>query len=84
MERSRLPTRSPAPSKPRLSLPTLQAFYRRFYIDPRTQVMSRAETVARAKTVATLVRHLDIPVRTILDAGCGLGWMRRLHPDKCS
>ena len=53
------------------------AFYRRFYFDPRTQVTSRAETVARAKTVAALVEHLDIPVRTILDAGCGLGWMRR-------
>ena len=53
------------------------AFYRRFYFDPRTQVTSRAETVARARTVAALVEHLDIPVRTILDAGCGLGWMRR-------
>jgi SAM-dependent methyltransferase len=53
------------------------AFYRRFYFDPRTQVTSRAETVARARTLAALVEHLDIPVRTILDAGCGLGWMRR-------
>jgi SAM-dependent methyltransferase len=52
------------------------AFYRRFYLDPRTQVSSRAETVARARTVAALVEHLDIPVRAILDAGCGLGWMR--------
>src|SRR5678815_2903534 len=53
------------------------AFYRRFYFDPRTQVTTRAETVARAKTVAALVEHLDVPVRAILDAGCGLGWMRR-------
>ncbi len=53
------------------------AFYRRFFFDPRTQVTSRAETVARARTLAALVEHLDIPVRTILDAGCGLGWMRR-------
>jgi SAM-dependent methyltransferase len=51
-------------------------FYRRFYFDARTQVTSRAETVALANTVAVLVQHLDIPVRTILDAGCGLGWMR--------
>jgi SAM-dependent methyltransferase len=53
------------------------AFYRRFYFDPRTQVTSRTEAVARARTVAALVEHLDISVRTILDAGCGLGWMRR-------
>jgi SAM-dependent methyltransferase len=53
------------------------AFYRRFYFEPRTQVTTRAETVARAKTVAALLEHLELPVRTILDAGCGLGWMRR-------
>jgi SAM-dependent methyltransferase len=51
-------------------------FYRRFYVDPRTRVASRAELAARARTIAQLVRHLDIPVRRILDAGCGLGWMR--------
>ena len=51
-------------------------FYRRFYLDARTQVTSRAETVARAKPGAALVQHRDLPVRTILDAGCGLGWMR--------
>jgi SAM-dependent methyltransferase len=52
-------------------------FYRRFYFDRRTQVTSRAETAARARTVAALVEHLELPVRTILDAGCGVGWMRR-------
>src|SRR5690242_4414168 len=53
------------------------AFYRRFYFDPRTKVTTREETAARARTVAALVEHLELPVRTILDAGCGLGWMRR-------
>jgi SAM-dependent methyltransferase len=53
------------------------AFYRRFYFDPRTKVTTRAETAARARTVAALVENLELPVRTILDAGCGLGWMRR-------
>lgn len=60
-------------------------FYRRFYFDRRTQVTTRAETAAHARTVAALVRHVDLPVRTILDAGCGLGWMRqpllRAFPD---
>lgn len=53
------------------------AFYRRFYFDPRTKVTTRAETAQRARTVAALVEHLELPVRAILDAGCGLGWMRR-------
>lgn len=52
------------------------AFYRRFYFNPRTRVTTRAETVARAQTVAALLQHIELPVRTILDAGCGLGWMR--------
>jgi SAM-dependent methyltransferase len=40
-------------------------------------VTTRAETAARARTVAALVENLELPIRTILDAGCGLGWMRR-------
>lgn len=52
------------------------SFYARFYLNPRTRVTSRAEMAERARTIATLVRHLSIPVRRILDAGCGLGWMR--------
>ena len=52
------------------------AFYRRFYFDPRTRVTTRAETIERAQTVAALLKHIELPVRTILDAGCGLGWMR--------
>jgi 2-polyprenyl-3-methyl-5-hydroxy-6-metoxy-1,4-benzoquinol methylase len=52
-------------------------FYRRFYVDPRTRVTSAADMKARAQTIAMLVRHLDIPVRRILDAGCGLGLMRK-------
>lgn len=53
------------------------AFYRRFYVDPRTRVTSAAEMKVRAQTIAMLVRHLDIPVKRILDAGCGLGLMRK-------
>lgn len=52
------------------------AFYSRFYRNPRTRVTTRAETARRARAVAALVSHLQIPVHRILDAGCGLGWMR--------
>ena len=52
-------------------------FYRRFYLDPQTRVTTAAEMKQRAQTIAMLVRHLDIPVKRILDAGCGLGLMRK-------
>jgi 2-polyprenyl-3-methyl-5-hydroxy-6-metoxy-1,4-benzoquinol methylase len=52
-------------------------FYRRFYIDPSTRVTSAAEMKERAHAIAALVRHIDIPVKRILDAGCGLGLMRK-------
>lgn len=51
-------------------------FYRRFYLDPRTRVVTRAEMARRANLVAAFVRHGEFPVRRILDVGCGLGLMR--------
>jgi SAM-dependent methyltransferase len=52
------------------------SYYRRFYESSRTRVTTQAATVSRAATVAALVRQLELPVRRILDAGCGLGWFR--------
>src|SRR5690606_7753505 len=52
------------------------AYYHRFYENPRTRVSTRAEAVRRAQMLASLVKSVDLPVNTILDAGCGLGWMR--------
>ena len=51
-------------------------FYRRFYLDPRTRVVTRAEMARRADLIAAFVRHAQYPVRRILDVGCGLGLMR--------
>lgn len=53
------------------------AFYQRFYANPRTRVTTRAQMAQRARTIAALTTQLDLPVRRILDAGCGLGWMRK-------
>jgi len=53
-----------------------QAYYQRYYFDPRTQVASRCETEARARLIASLVAHVGLPVRRILDAGCGTGVLR--------
>lgn len=52
------------------------AFYQQFYENPRTRVTTREEMTRRANAVAALMKHLELPVRSILDAGCGLGLMR--------
>ncbi len=51
-------------------------YYRRFYYDPRTAVISRAEVRARARLIAAFADHIGLPVRRILDAGCGTGALR--------
>jgi 2-polyprenyl-3-methyl-5-hydroxy-6-metoxy-1,4-benzoquinol methylase len=51
-------------------------YYRRFYLDPRTAVISRAEMRERAGLIAAYARHIGLPVRNILDAGCGIGLLR--------
>jgi 2-polyprenyl-3-methyl-5-hydroxy-6-metoxy-1,4-benzoquinol methylase len=51
-------------------------FFARFYEDPRTAVTSRHEMAQRARLIAAYARYVGVPVRTILDAGCGLGLMR--------
>jgi SAM-dependent methyltransferase len=57
-------------------MPFDKAYYQRFYHDPRTAVTSRAEMRARAELIAACVRYLGLPVRRILDAGCGIGLLR--------
>ena len=44
------------------------AFYRRFYVDPRTRVTTATEMKSRAQAIAAVVRYLEIPVKRILDA----------------
>jgi 2-polyprenyl-3-methyl-5-hydroxy-6-metoxy-1,4-benzoquinol methylase len=51
-------------------------YYRRYYYDPRTAVTSRAEMRARACLIAAFAAHLGLPVRSILEAGCGTGLLR--------
>jgi len=51
-------------------------YYRRFYFVARTAVVSRVEMKARAILIAAYARHIGLPVRRILDAGCGIGMLR--------
>lgn len=52
------------------------SFYERFYENPRTRVTTPEEMSLRATAIAGLVQYLEMPVKRILDAGCGMGWMR--------
>jgi SAM-dependent methyltransferase len=53
-----------------------KAYYRRYYLEPRTRVATRAEMGRRADLIAAFARHAELRVRSILDLGCGLGLMR--------
>ena len=58
-------------------VPFDREYYQRYYYDPHTAVASRAEMRARARLIAAFVAHLGLPVRRILEAGCGTGLLRR-------
>jgi SAM-dependent methyltransferase len=67
-----------APCKPRMEHPVSfdRDYYARYYFDPRTAVSSAAEMRARARLIAAMTQHADLPVRRILEAGCGTGLLR--------
>ena len=52
------------------------AYYRRFYGDPTSRVADRATVRSLATFVAGYLRYLQVPVRTVLDVGCGVGHWR--------
>lgn len=53
-----------------------RAYYQRYYRDPRSRVTSRAEMNARGRLIGACVDYLGVPVRHVLDAGCGIGMLR--------
>jgi predicted TPR repeat methyltransferase len=52
-------------------------YFRKFYLNPATRVVTAAEMMNRAAVIAAILRHAQIPVRRILDAGCGIGLLRK-------
>jgi 2-polyprenyl-3-methyl-5-hydroxy-6-metoxy-1,4-benzoquinol methylase len=52
------------------------AYFRRFYLNPATRVVTAAEMRSRATLIASVLRQCQIPIRSILDAGCGIGLLR--------
>ena len=53
------------------------AYFRKFYLNASTRVVTAAEMRSRAALIAGVLRQCQIPVRSILDAGCGIGLMRK-------
>lgn len=52
-------------------------FYQRYYVDPTTRVASREDAVRLGRFICAYVDYLGFTVRRVLDAGCGLGQLRR-------
>lgn len=54
-----------------------KAYYDRFYRDPGTRAVTPAAVRRQAAFIAAYLQHLEIPVRRILDMGCGTGLLLR-------
>ena len=54
-----------------------RAYYQRYYYDARTAVAGRAQMQARARLIAAFAAHADLPLRRVLEAGCGTGLLAR-------
>ena len=52
-------------------------YFRKFYLDPATRVVTADEMANRAAVIAAILRQAQIPVSSILDAGCGIGLLRK-------
>jgi SAM-dependent methyltransferase len=53
------------------------AYFRKYYFDAATRVTTAPEMRGRARLIAAVLNHASISVRSILDAGCGIGLMRK-------
>jgi predicted TPR repeat methyltransferase len=53
------------------------AYYRKYYLNPDTRVVTKKEMHSRAAMIAAVLHQGQIPVRRILDAGCGIGLLKQ-------
>ncbi len=75
MNRPRAPAKR-AKSRPHRPAAFGAAYFKKFYLSPATRVTDAGEMLARARLIAAVLAHAAIPVRSILDAGCGIGLLR--------
>jgi trans-aconitate methyltransferase len=62
---------------PRVASSFGAAYFKKFYVDRATRVVTPEEMRVRARTIAAVLAQASINVRTILDAGCGMGLLRK-------
>ena len=53
------------------------AYFRKFYLNTATRVVTPAEMRVRGRLIAAILAQAAIPVRRIIDAGCGIGLLRK-------
>jgi SAM-dependent methyltransferase len=64
-----------------------EAYYRRYYFDKKTKVVDPQHAERLAAFVCSYLKYLRVPVRRVLDMGCGIGHWRDaigLHFPKAS
>ncbi len=55
------------------------AYYRRFYLDPRTRVAGPEDYLRLVRFLTSYLAFLGLPCRSVLDLGCGIGgWKEAL------
>src|SRR6266436_5553303 len=52
------------------------AYFKKFYLSDCTRVLTPVEMRVRARLIAAVLAQTGIPVRSIMDAGCGIGLLR--------
>jgi predicted TPR repeat methyltransferase len=53
------------------------AYFRKYYLNSATRVVTIGEMRTRAAVITAILQQSQIPVRSILDAGCGIGLLRK-------
>ena len=54
-----------------------EAYYKKFYSNEQTRATTPAEQARQAEFIAAYLKYLDVPVRRIVDLGCGMGVLLR-------
>lgn len=52
-------------------------YFHKFYLNARTRVVTTSEMQSRAALIAAILEHAELPTRRILDAGCGVGLLKK-------
>lgn len=80
MGQTSVPRKRKKPSKLHAAAPPdnfTAAYFRKFYLTASTRVVTPAEMRSRAALISSILSQCQIPVRRILDAGCGIGLLRK-------